>query len=97
MPNSFVRSGLRHLVDGDSQLGLFMVSGVLVDDALRGGLVDRADSVHVSLLCLFRIIGLQRFVETTDRGLKSGLRHAVAQILLFRNLDPFHSGLDVCQ
>ncbi len=79
------------------QLCLFAISCVLMDNALRGRLVNGLDSREVSRFDSFLIAGLQRFIKTTDSSLQSGLVHAISEVFTNGSLRTLHSGLDVCQ
>ena len=79
------------------QLCLFAICSVLVDNALRGRLVNGLDSREICRFNSILIAGLQRFIKTTDGSLEFGLVHAISEVFTNGSLRTLHSGLDVCQ
>ena len=77
--------------------GLFVRGGVLVENTLRGGLVDRLDGLAHSGVGGGLVAGLGGGVELLDVGLQLRLDHLVLHILLLGDENALLCGLNVSQ
>ena len=78
------------------QASLLAIGGVLVDNALRGGLINRGGGrgqLHIG----GRGIGSNSSLELLHGSTDSALDHAITQVLLRSNLHALLSGLDIRQ
>lgn len=86
---------------GDSallgQLSLFAIGSILMDHALGGGHINRADSLGVGGIGSRCVTSLESIIIAAQGGLQLRLHHTIAEILLLGDLDPFDRGLNVCQ
>src|SRR5690349_15043712 len=98
-PWSFRRSDLRDSalegLDLGSKRRLLVGGLVLVDDALRDGLVELARGSALVLGGLLDVTRGSSLTGLADRGLQGGLDGLVAQPSLLVGLDPLDLGLDV--
>ena len=78
-----------------SKLSLFTIGCVLMDNALRDSLVNRA--LRRAEQLAIDLASGKGGLELFDLGLHRGFDHAIAQVLFLVDLHALHGGLDIRQ
>ena len=88
---------LRHCVEGLCELALFVRGNVLMDDTVRGSLIDLLNSKQICALCSFLVTGLDGSMELLYNGTQLVVRHLVAKCFSLNDFNALFRGFDICQ